>query len=67
MTFSALPRLVRMRIGPAEQAAAEFLEARGLYLPDYRVDEWVPLAEAIMEAEQELAEYDAARERGIVR
>jgi hypothetical protein len=61
VTLSALPRLTRLRIGPAEQAAGEFLEAHGFDLAAYHVEEWVRLAEAIMEVEAELAAYDEGR------
>mgnify|MGYP001573502210 CR=1 FL=1 len=67
MTFSALPCLTRLRIGPAEQAAAWFLEAREIEPTDYHVAEWIPLALDLWGGEIEYEAWVELRERGIVR
>ena len=67
MNVAALPRITRMRIGPAEQAAAWFLESREIEPTDYQIHEWIPLALDLRGGEIEYEAWVELRERGIVR
>ena len=67
MTLASIPRLTRLRIGPAEQAAGEFLEARDVPLALYAVRDWIPIALAIWGGELEYEAWVELPERGLVR
>jgi hypothetical protein len=56
-----------MKIGPAEQAAGEFLESRGYeFCLQFGVDNAIPLALAIWGAEMEAAALAELRKRGLL-
>lgn len=68
MRLADAPRLLRQKIGPAEQAAGEFLESRHLeFCIHFGIDTAIPLALAIWGSEMEVEAEQELRERGILR